>query len=313
MLFRVPWKRFFRELWHEIYEDDISNGAATLAYWLTLAVFPATIFVMALLPYLPIADIDRAIMDLLYRALPEDAAKMFQGVVEEVTGTQQGGLLSFGALGTLWAASAGMFAIMKQLNITYDVHEGRSFLRARAISIGLSILFAVLVVGAFSLVVLGGLLESWVGSHYVASPLLLGFFAWLRWALILFALLLGFALIYYLGPDVEQRFIFITPGSVLGVVLLILASLGFRFYATNFGNYSATYGSIGAVIILMFWLYLAGLVILLGSEINALVEHYAPTGKQKGEKSERSEDAAEEAKAEGAIPPPPPPPPRGRR
>jgi membrane protein len=108
-------------------------------------------------------------------------------------------------------------------------------------------------------------------------------FAVLRWVGIVFGLLLAFALIYYLAPDVEQEFVFITPGSVVGVLVLAVASLGFSGYVRNFGNYSATYGSIGAVIVLMLWLYIAGLVILIGSEINALIEHHARGGKEKGE------------------------------
>lgn len=305
MLYGVPWKRFFRELYQEISEDDIFNGAATLGFWLTLAVFPAMIFLMAVLPYLPIARVDQAIMDLLRQTLPREAAAMFAGVVDEVTRVQRGGVLSFGLVATLWAASAGMYAIMQQLNVTYDVKEGRSFLRARGLSIGLSILFVLLVVGAFSLVVLGGVIQAWIGEHFGFGQALLTFFAAFRWAMILLALLLGFALIYYLGPDVEQEFVFITPGSVLGVTLLIGASLAFKFYATNFGDYNATYGSIGAVIILMLWLYIAGLVILLGSEINALVEHYAPGGKEKGEKAEGRQPGK-------ATSPPPPPAPRTR-
>lgn len=301
MVFGISPKRFLRELYQEISDDDIFNGAAALGFWLTLAVFPAMIFLMAVLPYLPIHRVDQAIMDLLREVLPASAADMFRGVVAEVTGEQRGGLLSFGIIATFWAASAGMYAIMQQLNVTYDVKEGRSFLKARSISFGLSLLFGVLVIGAFSLVVLGGVLQGWIGEWFGFSPVLLDFFAVFRWVMIFLALQLGFALIYYLGPDVKQEFKFITPGSILAVLLLIAASLVFKFYATHFGNYSATYGSIGAVIILMFWLYIAGLVILLGSEINALVEHYAPGGKEKGEKVEGQHGR----RAPGTPPPPP--------
>lgn len=282
---RVSWKRFLRDLSREVTEDDIFNGAAALAFWLTLAVFPAMIFLMAIIPYLPIAAVDQAIMDLLRQTLPASAADMFSGVVREVAGEQRGGLLSFGALATLWAASSGMYAIMQQLDVTYDVREGRSFLKARAVAIGLSLLFLVLLIGAFSLVVLGGLIQDWLLARMGFGGTLLAIFAVLRWVIIVFALLLGFALIYYLGPDVKQEFVFITPGSVTGVFLLFAASLAFKFYAANFADYSATYGSIGAVILLMLWLYIAGLVILLGSEINALFEHFSPRGKVKGEKA----------------------------
>lgn len=306
MLYGVPLKRFFRELTQEISDDDIFNGAAALGFWLTLAVFPAMIFLMAVIPYLPIARVDEAIMDLLRQTLPASAADMFYGVVQEVTREARGGILSFGLIATFWAASAGMYAIMQQLNVTYDVKEGRSFLKARGISLGLSLLFGFLVVGAFSLVVLGGTLQGWIGNHFGTGDVLLGFFAVFRWVMIVLALLLGFALIYYLGPDVEQSFKFITPGSVLGVVLLIAASLAFKFYATNFGDYNATYGSIGAVIILMLWLYITGLVLLLGSEINALIEHYAPDGKEKGEKVEGQHGGPDIGGPAKAPPPPPP-------
>ena len=172
-------------------------------------------------------------------------------------------------------------------------------IRGRATALALSLLFGVLVLGAFSLVVIGGMIENWLADRLGFSGLLLTLFAVFRWTVIVLALLLGFAVIYYYGPNVEQRFRFITPGSVVGVALLIAASLGFSVYTSNFGDYDATYGSIGAVIILMLWLYIAGLVILVGSEINALLEHYSAEGKQKGEKKEgekRGDGAAEAAR-----------------
>lgn len=286
MLQGVSAKEFFKTLGQEISDDNISNGAAALAYYLTLAIFPALILLMSIVPFLPIPHVDRAIMDLLGEALPKEAYDMVSGVISEVTRNKSGGLLSFGLLATLWAASAGMYAIMQQLNITYDVKEGRGFIRARGTALVLSALFALLVLGAFSLIVLGGTIQDWIGAQFGFSNALLDFFAGFRWVMIVFALLLGFALIYRYAPDVEQKFVFITPGSVLGVTLLILASLGISYYTGHFANYTATYGSIGAVIILMLWLYVAGLVILLGSEINALIEHYSPEGKNKGEKQE---------------------------
>jgi membrane protein len=283
MLNGVGTRQFAKELYQETSEDDIFNGAAALGFYLTLAIFPAMIFLMAIIPYLPIANVDQAIMDLLRQALPATAADMFQGVVQEITSQQRGGLLSFGIIATLWASSAGMYAIMQQLNITYDIKESRGFLKARLTAIGLSVLFAVLILGGFSLIVLGGQIQEWLGQRFGFSDALLMFFVVFRWAMIVLVLLLAFALIYYLAPDVKQRFVFITPGSIVGVLLLVIASIGFAFYAQNFGNYNATYGSIGAVIILMLWLYIAGLSILVGSEINALVEHHSPRGKEKGE------------------------------
>ena len=280
----VSWKNFAQDLKEEIGDDNVFNGAAALAFYLTLAIFPALILLMSIIPYLPIDKVDEAIMDLIGQALPAKAFDMVEGVVSEVTSDRRSGLLSFGLLGTLWATSTGMYAVMQQLNVTYDVKEARSFLRARTTALLLSFLFGVLVIGAFTLIVLGGVIQDWIGSQMGFSSMLLTFFAVFRWLVIILALLLGFAMIYRFAPNVEKKFYFLTPGSVIGVILLIAVSLGFSLYIRKFSDFSATYGSIGAVIILMMWLYIAGLVILLGSEINDLLEQYRLKEKQKKEK-----------------------------
>lgn len=288
----LPAQDFLRELYKCIDEDNVFNGAAALAFYLTLAVFPALIALMSVIPYLPIEEVDEAIMDLIGQALPEQSAAMVENVVDEVTQEQRGGLLSLGLLATLWAASTGMYAVMRQLNITYDVEEARSFVRARTTAILLSLLFGGLVLGAFSLVVVGGVLEEWMGEVLGYSGALVAAFAVFRWIVICLSLLAGLALIFRFAPNVRQRLRFILPGSLFGTAVLILASLAFSSYIANFADYSATYGSIGAVIVLMLWLYVAGLVILVGSEINALLEHLSSQGKRKKERTP-SEDGAE--------------------
>ena len=165
----VTTMQFGKELFREIGQDDIFNGAAALGFYLMLAIFPAMIFVMAVIPYLPVANVDKAVMDLLHQALPPNAADMFTGVVQQVTSKPRGGLLSFGLAAALWATSAGMYAIMQQLNITYDVEEARGFVKARLTSIGLSILFVLLVLGGFSLIVLGGQIPGLAGFRATAS------------------------------------------------------------------------------------------------------------------------------------------------
>jgi membrane protein len=286
---RVPLKKFVKDLLNEIAEDDISNGAAAIAFYLMLAVFPAAMFLLTLLPYLPIAHLKEAVFEFLGQALPADAARLFIDIVEKVTSQQRGGLLSFGLIFAIWSASSGMYAVMQQLNTTYDVKEGRPFWKARGTSILLTLVYVVMVIGAFGLIVLGGVIQAWLASLVGWSEPLLIFFATFRWVIIALLLLLALACIYYFGPDVEQKFRFITPGSVAGVLVLVGVSLIFRLYVTNFADYDATYGSIGAVIVLMLWLYIAGWVILLGSEVNALIEHYSQSGKKKGEKEERPE------------------------
>lgn len=273
-VFGISWKTFLSDLKGEIKEDNVAIGAAALAHYLMLAIFPAMIFLLSLLPYLPIPDLQQAIMDLLNQALPGEAAKIFTGTVQEIVSEKRGGLLSLGALLTLWASSSGMSAIMQQLNITYDVKETRPFYKTKAIAILLTAGMGALVIGAFGLIILGGTIQGWMQSSLGLGQPLIVAFAVARWLIIASALTLAFSLTYYFAPDVEQEFSFVSPGSVLGMCLLVAASLGFKLYVDNFGAYSKSYGSLGAVIVMMLWLNIMGLVILFGSEVNALIEHY---------------------------------------
>ena len=280
----VPLTKWGKDLYHEISNDNIANGGAALSYYLLFSIFPAMIFFLSVLPYLPIDNLHQMVMDTLFQVMPAEAAKEFEGVIAEVTLNSNGKLLSFGAVLTLWAASAGLYAIMQQLNITYDVKESRPFWKARGLSILLTIFFGVMVISSFALIVFGGALQEWLGANLGLGSVFSLFFTLFKWAVIATLLLGAFAVVYYFGPDVEQEFRFITPGAIVGSVVFVLASLAFRYYVGKFGNYAATYGSLGAVIILMLWLYITGIVILLGSEINALQEHYDPEGKDKGMK-----------------------------
>ncbi len=281
---RVRVWQFLKDLFREVQNDNVSNGAAALAYFSMLAIFPAAIFFLSILPYLPIPNLQQSIMNLLGQVMPGQAANLFTSTVEGVVQNRNGGLLSLGVLGTLWAGSNGVYAVMQQINITYDVKEQRPYWKSRGLAVLLMLLLGALVVVAFALIVFGGTVQDLVEGAIGGQTVWAVVFAVFRWAVIVGLLLLSFAIMYYFGPDVEQRFRFITPGSVAGVIILIAAALGFRFYVSNFGSYNATYGSLGAVIILLFWLYITGLVILLGSEINALLEHYSGEGKSKGQK-----------------------------
>ncbi len=295
-------KQFFKDLWREINEDRVLTGAAALAYFLTLAIFPALIFVLSLLPFLPVPHLDQAIMDTLRQALPGDTADLVKNVVTEITSKPREGLLSFGFLATLWAASSGTKAVMDELNVTYDVVESRSFFKARGVAVALTIGLGILMILAFLLVVLGEVLHPWLARTLWSSPSLVTLIPIGKWVIIVGAILLAYAVAYYFGPDVEQKFKYITPGSIFGTFIMILACLGYKVYVSNFSNFSATYGSIGAVIGLMLWLYIGGIVLLLGSEINALIEHYSAEGKEKGEKSLPKEG---EKKAGKVAPPTP--------
>ena len=266
------WIGFLKHLWHQILEDDVLNGAAAQAYFLLLAIFPAAIFLLTLLPYLAIPHLRQAIGDLANQVLPQQSASLFAGVVRQVAPHRSGGLLTFGVVFALWSASTGTYSIMQQLNMAYETEERRPFWKVRGTSILLTLAFILLMIVSLSLAIFGGVVQSWLASLIGWSRPLLIFFATVRWIIIGVALLLGLAVTYRFGPDVNVKFRFISPGNVAGAIFIALASIGFRIYVAHFSNYSATYGSIGAIIILMLWLYLAGIALLLGGEINAILQ-----------------------------------------
>ncbi len=271
--FRPLWaKDFWVELFNEVNDDNLSNGAAALAFYSMLSLFPALIFLLSVLPYLPIENLYGEVMTSLRATLPDEAAQAVSSTIAEITLNKKASLLSFGALFTLWSASAGVYAAMLQLNTTYDVIERRPYWKVRGLAILLTLGCGFMLVTAFALIVGGGALQGWLDATYVLNPIVAVLFQLFRWLMIVALLLGGFALIDYYGPDRPQVFQLVSPGSVVSVVTLIISSLLFRLYVSNFANYSASYGSLGAIIALMMWFYIAGHVVLLGSEINAIVE-----------------------------------------
>jgi membrane protein len=179
--------------------------------------------------------------------------------------------LTFGLIFTLWSASTGIYTIIEQLNAICDHTDRRSFWKARAIAIVLTVSFALLLIGSLSLVIFGGVVQSWMASIIGWSQPLRVFFATLRWIILAAALLLGLAVAYRFGPDVQSKFRFISPGNMTAAILIALASIGFRFYVSKFGTYDATYGNLAAIIILMLWMYMAGIALLVGWEINKIL------------------------------------------
>ena len=266
------WLHFARRLYAEVQRDQVGNGAAALAFYTMLAVFPAAIFGLSLLPYLPIPHLQQAIFELLHELLPGAAAELFESTVERIISERNSGLLSFGLVFAIWSASSGLYSIMQQLNVVYGVEEGRPFFKARGVALLLMLVIFALLVTTFGLVILGGVLQDWLAVQLGWSPLLRACFALFRWLVIAIALLAGFALVYRIAPNTRRPFRMFRAGNLVAVGGFLLASFGFRIYVANFGSYDATYGGLGAVIVLMLWLFLIGWVILLGGEINDLLE-----------------------------------------
>lgn len=253
--------------WKESNEDNVFGRAAELAYYFLLALFPMLIFLTSLVGFLPGAQ--ENIIGAIGKVAPPQVMEVVRQFMHDVVENRSGGLLSFGILATLWAASNGVSAIMDTLNVAYDAKEARSFIKMRLIAIGLTIALSVLVVGGTVLIMFGDRFAEWLGGALglgAAFTTAWGIFDYILGLALLF---LGIQLIYYFGPNVKQRWHWMTPGAVFAVAALILSSVAFSLYLRYAPDYSATYGSLGAVIILLLWLYILGVVLLVGGEINS--------------------------------------------
>jgi membrane protein len=273
-----------RRVIHEIQEDDCWGRAAQLAYYFLFALFPFFLVLTTLLGYLPMPNLMDRLMEMLAEMLPADALRLVQDNVREIVTSQRGGLLSFGILAALWTSSSAITAIVDGLNRAYDVQEGRPYWKVRLIAIVLTVGLSLFIIVSLVLLTFGPQIGGWIADQVGLGSMFQIAWNLLRWPVIVGLIVLAMALVYYVAPDVEQRWQWITPGSLVAVVGWLLASLGFSFYVNNFASYNATYGSIGAVIVLLTWMYVSGFFVLLGGEINAEIEHAASNGKDPGEK-----------------------------
>ena len=278
-------KELVRRVIAEVQDDNCAGYAAALAYYFLFALFPFFLFLTALLGYLPIPNLMDQIMESLAQVMPEEALSLVQDNVGSLVSQQRGGLLSFGILAALWTSSSAITAISDALNHAYDVEEGRPFWKLRGMAILLTMSLSIFLILSIVLLMFGPQIGGWLADFVGLGRAFE--IAWniLRWPVILVLVITAIAAIYYFAPDVEQSWKWITPGSVFAVVLWILVSLGFSYYVNNFGSYDETYGTIGAIIILLTWMYVSGFVILVGGEINAEIEHASAEGKAPGEKT----------------------------
>jgi membrane protein len=287
-------KQFLKEVYREYVRDNVSDTAAILSYYFVFSLFPFLVVLATLTAYLP--DVKTSVGTMLSRAraiLPPQAMSLIDQHVHGLINQPRPKLLTVGLLVTLYSASRGVDAVRKALNLAYDVKESRPFWKTEGLAIGMTVGGALLVLLSVSGLIVGGDLGLWLAERLHIARVYVVAWSWLRWPITAAVIMLCAALGYYLLPDVEQQFKFITPGSVFGTLAWLAATWGFSQYAGHFGSYNVTYGSLGGVIVLMTWFYLSGFVFLMGGEINAILEDHAPDGKALG------------ARVPGEAPPPP--------
>jgi membrane protein len=280
----LGWGELIKRTVKETQADKGFGLAAQLAYYFFLALFPALLVLIALAGVFADAGLVERLVNMMSGAVPPDVISIIRDQLIRISQGQQGGILTFGVLAALWSSSAAIVSLIDSLNSAYDVEDSRPWWKQRLVAIALTVGIAVFIIASFALVLAGPEIADWLAGRFGLGSA----FAWtwkiVQWPIVFVLVALAFGLVYYFGPDVEQDFVFLTPGSVLATVLWLLGSLAFRFYVMNFASYNETYGAVGGVMVLLLWLYLSGLVVIVGAEMNAEIEHASPHGKAAGEK-----------------------------
>ncbi|MDY7231961.1 YihY/virulence factor BrkB family protein [Hyalangium rubrum] len=290
----LTWREFGRRLVKEFQEDTVTDCAAQLSYYFLFSLFPLLFFLVTLVAYLPFAPgAVESMLDRITPLVPGDALALVDEHLRSLVNQPRPKLLTVGLLVALWSASRGVDALRKALNLAYDVPESRPIWKTQGVAMLMTLVGTLLIPLSFTIFLLGGKAGEWIAHRLQLVDAFHFVWSWARWPFTASLVMLMLALCYYVLPDVKQRFKYITPGSVIGTGLWLTCTWGFTQYVEHFGKYNVTYGSIGGVVVLLLWLYITGLIFILGGELNAILEH-------------ASRDAR--AKAKGARAPGEPPP-----
>lgn len=260
---------FGKELFKRFSDVDVPGMSSQLAYFFLLSLFPFLVFLTTLLGYLPI-DID-SVLKFLDTYLPADVASMLESNLENLLTSQSGGLLSISIIGAIWSASKGVNALTLAFNKAYRVEEDRSFIVSKLISIGLTIALVVTIAIALLLPIFGKTIGEYIFSFVNLSDGFVQVWNTLRWVISSVILFIVLYVLYILAPNKKVKLREALWGAVFATISWQIVSLGFSFYVSTLGNFSATYGSLGTVIVLMLWFYLTGIVIITGGIINAVL------------------------------------------
>ena len=285
----LTWREIARRVYQQIQQDEVFGRAAQLSYYFLFALFPLLLFLTALLGYFTRVGtkLRARVLDFLATVAPPSAYDLIYKTVDEISRSKSAGKISIGLLVTLWASSNGMVAIITSLNAVYNLDERRVWWKRRLVSIGLTITFAVLILTSLALLLFGGEIGEHLAERWGLGKVFTVTWRIVQWFVALGVVLLSFGLIYNLAPNhKERRWRWLTPGAAAGVTLWLAVSFVLRLYLDYFDSYSMTYGSLGAVIILMMWFYLTGASILIGGEINSeIMKHYRSQAGTRNEKS----------------------------
>ena len=275
----LDWTELARRTIKDSIEDDVPGIAAQLAYYFFLALFPALLFLVALASFFPLYNFSDQLMRLLAPVAPVEIVNLLRDQLTSLSNSGDAGLMSIGLLMALWSSSAAMVSVIDAMNRAYDIEDSRPWWKRRLVAIGLTIGLSLFILTSFGLIVAGPWLANFLGREFGLAPALHPGVENPAVAVVMLLASTGFGLVYYFAPDAEQEWVWITPGALTATMLWFLASLAFRFYVVNFGNYQDAYGTLGAIILTLLWFYITGLAMVAGAELSAEIHRVSPWGK----------------------------------
>ena len=266
------WTDILRRVYHQSVKDDVFGSAAKLAFYFLLALFPLLLMLTTLIGLAAQSgsELRAQLLSYLAAIAPPAAFRLIDEILEEVGRSATGGKVWLGLLGTLWAASAGVDAMTDALNRAYNAAESRSWWKGKVLALALTVGLAFLIIAALVLAISGERLAGVAARQLGFGRTFAAALKVAQWPAVVAFILLAFDLIYYFAPNLRRRrWQWLSPGALAATALWLAASVGFRIYLRRFSDFTATYGSLGAVIVLMLWLYFTGAAILIGGEINS--------------------------------------------
>jgi membrane protein len=309
---RVPigWKELLKRSGKEAWADNVFDLAAQQAYYFFFALFPALLFVLAVASFFPLQNLIDDVVRMIGRVAPREVVTIITNAMQELSKQNSGGILTFAFVVALWSSSGAMGSIITTLNAAYDVTESRPWWKTRLTAIALTVGIAVFILASMFLLIAGPTVAENLAARMRLGPVFTWTWLVLQWPVVFALPATAIGLVYYFAPDVEQDWVWITPGSILATLLWLVISLGLKLYYQMMPDANAAYGTLGGVMVLMLWFYCSGIALLLGAELNAEIEHASPYGKDAGERvagekkviGPRAQRLYEEKKAKGEIP-----------
>jgi membrane protein len=280
--------QFFKLTFKEVGEDHVMAFAGNLTYKALFAIFPFFTFLLSLLGLFNARELVNTMLNKVSGVMPPGAFGFIENQLLSITRSQAESAFTIGAIVSillaLWGVSGAFRSVMEAMNVMYAVEEDRPFWKKYGISIFISLAVIVLMLTAFGIVIFGGSVGGGLAEAIGLSSVYQTVWSIVQWPIVACVVLFTFAVIYYFAPAAKQRWRWISPGSVLALAFWLAFSLLFSFYVGNFGSYNETYGSLAGVIILMLYIYYSAVIMLVGAEMNQVIEWHIPGGKDEGEK-----------------------------